>query len=167
MAIFGNQRGRFQATGARRLILALWCGGCVALAVPVLAAEKMDVRTADVKARQGQVVLVDIRTPQEWAETGVPISGHAITMHQSAAGFLSALDKVTGGDKSNPIALICRTGNRSGNLVAELEKRGYTKIIDVSEGMAGSSSGPGWLKTGLPVRTGAQVSVAPVTKPLQ
>ncbi|MEM6482663.1 MAG: rhodanese-like domain-containing protein, partial [Pseudomonadota bacterium] len=32
-----------------------------------------------------------------------------------------------------------------------LRDAGYQKVIDVPEGMLGSFSGPGWLKTGLPV----------------
>jgi rhodanese-related sulfurtransferase len=125
------------------------------------AAQTLSARDAHVKASSGDVVLVDIRTPEEWRETGVATSAHAISMHQDPKAFVKALDTALGGDRSRSLALICRTGNRSGSLMPELKRLGYTNVIDVSEGMAGSRAGPGWLKTGLPIRTGASVRETP------
>lgn len=127
------------------------------------AADLLDARSADSRARAGEIVLVDIRTPREWAETGVPASAHAITMNQPAPDFIASLDKALGGDKAKPVALICRTGNRTSGLAPQLEKLGY-KILDVGEGVAGSRNGPGWLKSGLALRTGADVSKPPAFK---
>ena len=64
---------------------------------------------------------------------------------------VSGEEAATGGDKTKPLALICRTGNRTSFLQAELKKRGYTSIINVAEGVVGGPFGPGWLKAGLPV----------------
>jgi rhodanese-related sulfurtransferase len=104
------------------------------------------------KALAGEIVFVDIRTPDEWRETGVPASATPITMHQDAPKLLAALDKATGGDKSKPLALICRTGNRTSFLQAELKKAGYSQVINVAEGVAGGPYGKGWLKAGLPLK---------------
>lgn len=105
--------------------------------------------TALKKTETGELLLVDIRSPQEWKETGTGTGANKISMHQP--GFIAKLDALTGNDKSKPVAFICATGGRSNWLQGELVKRGYTNILDVSEGMLGSSSGPGWLKRGLPV----------------
>lgn len=113
---------------------------------------------AHAKARAGEITLVDIRTPPEWRETGLPESAYAITMNQDGRALLAALDQILGGDRTRPLALICRTGNRSNYLMGELRKVGFTSLIDVSEGMAGNRSGPGWLKTGLPTRPGDPMS---------
>ena len=104
------------------------------------------------RAASGDIVLIDIRTPEEWRETGVPASAQAITMHQEAPKFLAALEAATKGDRSKPVALICRTGNRSATLQAELARVGYTNVIDVAEGVIGGRNGAGWLKAGLPVK---------------
>ncbi len=109
----------------------------------------MDAPSAFEKAKNGEIILLDIRSPQEWKETGTGSGAKRVSMHQP--GFLQKLDALTGNDKSKPVALICATGGRSNWLQGELVKRGYTNIIDVSEGMLGSSTGPGWLKRGLPV----------------
>lgn len=120
------------------------------------------VAEAHARARAGEIVLVDIHTPDEWKETGVPASAHAITMHQDPRAFTQKLLAVMGGDRTRPVALICRTGNRSSNLQAEMRKAGFTRVVDVGEGMAGSRHGKGWLKSSLPIRRGVDVTSAPV-----
>ncbi len=104
------------------------------------------------RASAGEIVLVDIRTPEEWRETGVPASAQAITMHQDVAKFFAALGAATKGDRTKAVALICRTGNRSAALQAELIKAGYNNVIDVAEGVVGGRHGAGWLKAGLPIK---------------
>ena len=126
-----------------------------------LPAGVIDARSADTQARRGKIVLVDIRTPVEWLQTGVPASAHAITMNQSAAVFLSALDEVLGDDRSRPFALICRSGSRSATLASQLRSLGYPNVLDVGEGMIGSRHGAGWLLLGLPLRTGDAVTARP------
>jgi rhodanese-related sulfurtransferase len=119
---------------------------------PVAAGEVMSPQEAHEKAMKGEIVLIDVRTPQEWQQTGLPASAHAITMHQQGPEFLRQLDAALGGDRSKPLAVICRTGNRTGSLVKPLEQVGYTRVINVAEGMAGGRYGPGWVKAGLPLR---------------
>lgn len=126
------------------------------------AGEVMSASDAHKLAADGKLVLVDVRTPEEWRETGVPASAHAISMHQAGPEFVRQLDAALGGDRSKPLAIICRTGNRTSSIVAPLEKAGYARVIDVSEGMAGGRNGKGWLKTGLPIRTWAAGQTAPV-----
>lgn len=101
------------------------------------------------KAQSGEIILVDIRTPPEWRQTGVAPEAHRIDMTDPK--FVERLLKDMGGDKSAPIALICRTGNRSGYVQQQLQKMGFSRVHNVPEGMAGSRSGPGWVRRGLPV----------------
>lgn len=130
---------------------------------PVAAGEVLSPGQAHEKALKGEVVLVDVRTPDEWKQTGVAASAHTITMHQQGPDFLRQLDKVLGGDRSKPLAVICRTGNRTGSLVAPLEKAGYTRVINVAEGMVGGRYGQGWIKAGLPMRQWAPGQEKPTT----
>lgn len=130
---------------------------------PAQAQDRMSALEADQAARQGKVVLIDIRTPEEWQETGVPASGHAITMHQDEQRFLAAIQAVTGGSKSQPIALVCATGSRSARIQAYLRRAGYTAVVDVSEGMLGGLLSKGWVKSKLEVRKWSPGQTAPVT----
>ena len=104
-------------------------------------------------AREQRVVLVDVRTPEEWKETGVAPGAAriSVTRHpQGDGGFVADVAALLGGDRSRPVALICRTGRRSAMAEQLLERNGFTQVYNVDEGMAGSAAGPGWLARGLP-----------------
>ena len=105
-------------------------------------------------AARGEIVLVDIRTRGEWKQSGLAEPALAISMHE--AGFVRNLAKALGGNRAKPVALICAVGGRSAHLQRILATAGFTNVIDVSEGMFGSSAGPGWLKRGLPVKAWVQ-----------
>ena len=112
----------------------------------------MEVRQAHSPAQPGDVALVDVRRTSAWKVSGVPATGHAITMQQDGRRFQSQLLAAAGGDKARPLALICATGGRTTWLQARLRKAGFKQLYNVTEGMMGSRYGAGWLKKGLPVR---------------
>ncbi len=101
----------------------------------------------------GEVTLIDIRTPEEWRQTGVARGAKLVNMvHPGGAdGFVSDILKQVDGDADAPIALICRTGNRTTQVQRLLVARGFSRVYNVAEGMVGSTAGPGWLKRRLPV----------------
>ncbi len=134
----------------RRILLA-FIAGLLLLSGQALAADIVPADEAFKLSAGGQAVLIDIRTPQEWKQTGVPKGAQKVDFYQPPAAFLEAIAKATGGDKTKPVVLICRTGNRSGKAAEILAAQGYTKILDVGEGVAGSRRGPGWLARGLPL----------------
>ncbi|CAA7615737.1 Rhodanese-related sulfurtransferase (fragment) [Candidatus Terasakiella magnetica] len=105
--------------------------------------------------QSGGTVLIDVRQPEEWKQTGVPEGARLISMRhpEGGAGFLRDVRSAVGGDANRPIAIICRTGNRSAAVSRALSDAGFTHIFDVSEGMAGSGDGPGWIKRGLPTKS--------------
>lgn len=115
------------------------------------------------RATSGTLVLIDIRSQDEWRETGLAASAHAITMHQSKQSFMRALSRATGNDKSRPIALICATGVRSHHLQEMLEKSGYSAVYDVSEGMLGNSVRDGFIAAKLPLRRWSRGEVLPAS----
>ncbi len=121
-------------------------------------------RDAHERALKGEMVIVDVRSSEEWKESGVPASGFAITMHQDAAIFLNGLDAAMGGDRTRPLALICATGSRTTYLQKPLKQMGFTRVMNVAEGMQGGRFGEGWVKSGLPVRQWAGAAdTGPVT----
>ncbi|MEL7012388.1 MAG: rhodanese-like domain-containing protein [Pseudomonadota bacterium] len=128
------------------------CGtaaGWIAYAQTQPSGKTLTVTEAHQAALENEIVLIDIRRPDEWARTGIGEGAVPIDMRRE--DFIVALDQATGGERSAPIALICARGVRSKYLTARLSEAGYRHVIDVPEGMMGSFSGPGWLKTGLPV----------------
>lgn len=109
----------------------------------------LSVSRAHALTQAGEVLLVDIRRPDEWDRTGVPQGAVPIDMRD--ANFTLRLAELVEGDRDAPIALICARGVRSARLASRLRAAGFTDIRDVPEGMMGSGAGPGWLAEGLPV----------------
>lgn len=116
-----------------------------------LSAPDLSAPEAYEAARAGTIKLIDIRTPGEWRDTGVFSSAGRVDFTQGPEHLLKGVLESTGGDKNAPIALICRTGNRTTQAQKFLQQQGFTKVYNVREGMAGSSAGPGWIRRGLPV----------------
>jgi rhodanese-related sulfurtransferase len=134
----------------RALVLAL-CAAClVAVSIAAVAAgPTLSAPDALEKSRAGEITLIDIRTPREWRQTGIAEGALPIDMRSKT--FVQKILAAVDGDKDAPIAIICRTGNRTTYTQKALRQMGFTNVYNVKEGMAGSGSGPGWVRRGLPV----------------
>lgn len=110
---------------------------------------------ARARASAGEMTLIDVRTPDEWRETGLAPGATPINMYHpgGAEGFTKDVLTRVGGKRDTPIAIICRSGNRSSQVQRHLAAQGFTRVYSVSEGMSGSAAGPGWVKRGLPVES--------------
>jgi rhodanese-related sulfurtransferase len=96
-----------------------------------------------------RIKMIDVRSREEWAETGLAELAWPISLHEDRfSKRLFAARELANG---RPVALICATGGRSGSVMRRLRQSGYDGFIDVSEGMLGSRRGPGWINSGLPV----------------
>ncbi len=134
-------------------LAALALAACLC-ALPAAAAEgEVEAPQALEQAQAGRLTIIDIRTPEEWRQTGVVPGAKRVNLYVTggAAAFLSGILEAVGGDRTAPLALICRTGNRSAKAAAYLRAQGFSAVTDIGEGMAGGSKGPGWIKRGLPV----------------
>ncbi|WP_018138299.1 MULTISPECIES: FKBP-type peptidyl-prolyl cis-trans isomerase [unclassified Thioalkalivibrio] len=84
------------------------------------------------------VTIVDIRRPDEWAETGVVEGSHRITAFEEDGSlnpeFGSKFTALV--DSDDEVILICRVGNRTSALAQALsEGLGYDKIYNVTDGI--------------------------------
>jgi len=126
------------------------------LAIPLAAQEAtISAPEASAMVTEGKLTLIDLRTADEWRQTGVPAGARRIDLHnpEGPAAFLDQVSAAVEGDKAAPIGLICRTGNRSTQAQKFLLAKGFTNVTNVIEGMAGNDNGPGWLKRGLPLES--------------
>lgn len=131
------------AASARAFLL---CAVSPAFADPVLSAPE-----AFAAAKEGRLLLIDIRTPEQWRQAGIAPGAARVDFYRGLKALLESILQLVGGDRSRPIALICRTGNRTTRAQALLLEQGFTQVYNVRQGMAGSAAGPGWLSRGLPV----------------
>ncbi|MEM1236896.1 MAG: rhodanese-like domain-containing protein [Pseudomonadota bacterium] len=99
-------------------------------------------------ALAGQVLLVDVRRPDEWEATG--IAEGAVPLDLRRDDFIEAV-LLARTSPTQPVALICARGVRSRRMADRLNAAGIAPLIDIPEGMLGSRAGPGYLKSGLPV----------------
>ncbi len=116
---------------------------------PDFVGKSLTVQQAYQQAQERKIVLLDIRTPNEWRSTGVGEAAFPLDMRRE--DFISVVTQLVEQDKSRPVALICAGGVRSARMSNRLTEAGFTNIIDVPEGMFGSAAGPGWIRAGLPV----------------
>ena len=80
------------------------------------------------KAISGDVQLVDVRTAEEYE------AGHieeALNIDFFAENFLAQFEDF---DKTIPIYIYCRSGNRSGKATKKLKDLGFSTIIDLKGG---------------------------------
>ncbi len=142
----------------RRRVLVLGAGAAIAAVAGVSVwsggfdGQTLPPDQAHRAALAGTLTLIDIRRPDEWALTGVGEGATPLDIRDP--GFEAALGRITGGDLAAPVALICARGGRSARPAARLQRAGFTRVVDVPEGMLGSDAGPGWLARGLPVTPG-------------
>jgi rhodanese-related sulfurtransferase len=99
----------------------------------------VDVQTAHDALSSGGAQIVDVREPEEWAETGVPVGSMLIPLGDLEAQAAAELD--TG----QPVYVICRSGNRSQTGSDILVGLGYTQVYNVDGGITA------WIEAGLPV----------------
>lgn len=116
---------------------------------PTYEGDRISVAEAHEAAIAGRITLVDIRRPDEWALTGIGEGAQPLDMRRD--DFESALAKLLKNNRTAPVALICARGVRSARTASRMAAAGFARVIDVPEGMLGSSAGPGWLGANLPV----------------
>lgn len=88
------------------------------------------------------VTLLDVRTPEEFAEGYIP---GAVNINYQEDDFAALAAKEL--DKTHPVALYCRSGRRSAEAAAILAREGFS-LYDLEGGILA------WEKAGLPVTTG-------------
>jgi rhodanese-related sulfurtransferase len=93
----------------------------------------------DLNAKLGDIQLIDVRTPKEYAE------GHltnSVNINFHDATFADDMNKL---DKDKELYIYCRSGGRSGKASKQLEKMGFTRVYDLQGGIIS------WNKNGLEI----------------
>lgn len=91
-------------------------------------------REAERRAADGEVLLLDVREPEEWAQ------GHATNAQLVPLGALDPLTVPT----NRPVLVVCRSGGRSARAVQALRAQG----VDATNVAGGMTA---WAEAGLPM----------------
>ena len=115
----------------------------------------------DLLQQNTNAVLVDVRTKVEHAFVGHPLAAVHIAWKEAPdwqvnSKFVAEVERLVP-DKSAPILLLCRSGQRSLDAAKALEEVGYRRLINIVDGFEGpldqhSHRGNlgGWRFNGLP-----------------
>ena len=76
------------------------------------------------------VQIVDVRTPEEYKEGHIENSQN---IDYYSDDFETEIQKL---DKSKPVIVYCKSGNRSGKCTDKLKDAGFVKIYDLDGGIA-------------------------------
>ncbi|TVP71931.1 MAG: rhodanese-like domain-containing protein [Rhodobacteraceae bacterium] len=103
--------------------------------MPVFAQTHFTAQPTVAQIETADVLLVDIRRPEEWLETGVLPGAVLLTYEhfETPDAFIAALGPHLKPDQ--PVALICRTGSRTSRAAPALAARLDVPVIDLGGGM--------------------------------
>jgi rhodanese-related sulfurtransferase len=107
-------------------------------------------------------ILIDVRTPKEWQEIGVPkleknlektklffiswrLSPNMSLNNQFELQIMSNI-----GNKQNRLLFLCRSGTRSLEAANFTISLGYSNCYNISDGFEGNILGFGWKQNNLP-----------------
>ena len=93
----------------------------------------------DESANDPDLVLLDIRTPREYAD------GHiagAVMIDYYSSEFV---ERLKGLDRLKTYLIYCRSGNRTGKSLAIFEKLGFDRVYHLETGLVG------WIKENYPL----------------
>jgi len=96
--------------------------------------KNVDVAEFSKLVNSGEGQVLDVRTPEEWAEG--TIKG-AIKMNIFDADFNTQLNQL---DKSQPVYVYCKSGGRSGKATKIMKELGFTTVYNLNGGMGAWNS---------------------------
>lgn len=118
--------------------LVLLSGGALLVPAVLRRGAKVTLLQATQLMNQGKALVLDVRTPAEFA-TGHVRDAKNIALNELAAK-LAELEKY----KDKPVIVVCQSGIRSTKAMTLLKKAGFNQVVCMDGGMAD------WHKQGLP-----------------
>lgn len=106
--------------------------------------QTIDVRQLAEKQRQGEVDLIDVRTPVEFREVHV----EGARNHPLDGLDPQRIAAARNGRSAEPLYVICKSGNRSSKAVQKFLEAGVANVVSVDGGTTA------WEQAGLPVARG-------------
>ena len=101
-----------------------------------IISKNVDVAEFSKLVNSGEGQILDVRTPEEWADGTIK---NATKMNFFNANFNTQLTKL---DKNKPVYVYCKSGGRSGKAKKEMKKMGFTAIYNLNGGI-GAWTGAG------------------------
>ena len=124
---------RLEAVGFRR-VLGILAGGVEAwrgAGMPLHSIESVSAVELAGRLRSGEILVLDVRDPDEWADGHVP--GSLLVPYQLLHG--QELERVRAAVNGTPVAVACGAGNRSGLAASLLRRAGVADVVHLRDGV--------------------------------
>ncbi len=115
----------------------------IGMGTETLLIPMIDPLDANQKASMGDLTLVDVREPNEWAADGSPKDCYCIALQNSK--FVDEVLLSVDNNKAASVAVVCRSGMRGEKAARLLLNAGFSDVVNVEGGMLR------WLSEKLPV----------------
>lgn len=122
--------------------LALVAGACASTTVAEATTLVDSQRAEELIGSQEDLVVLDVRTPEEFASGALP---NAILIDINSPTFADEIARL---DTSKPYLVYCRSGNRSATAVEIMEEAGFGEIYELANGIQA------WVGSGRPLQSG-------------
>lgn len=99
---------------------------------PAPAHLSLEARSGHALAQDESTLVVDIRRPEEWVQTGV-VEGAVLVTYTDAESFVARIAPML--EPGQSLALICRSGNRTSRAAREIAAKLDNPVIDIAGGM--------------------------------
>lgn len=110
-----------------------------ALSIPKITAQQ-----AHQEVSSGNLILIDVREPNEWADTGCAENASRVAL--SNHNFVEEVLRLVKNDKDTPIAVSCKSGMRGDEAIKRLKAAKFTNVVNVEGGILK------WISEQLPVK---------------
>ena len=92
-------------------------------------------------AKNNKVVLLDVRTPEEYRQAN--LRGSLLIPLSDLSRRINEIPR------DRPVLVFCAVGSRSGSAAGLLASRGYREVYNMSDGLVG------WYRNGFPLQRGS------------
>lgn len=89
----------------------------------------VDAKTFSELSTSQSGTVLDVRTPEEWAEGTLK---NAVKMNYHDDNFAEQVEKL---DKNAPVFIYCKKGGRSASAADILKEKGFTKVYNLDGGI--------------------------------
>jgi rhodanese-related sulfurtransferase len=122
---------------------------------PTAAAKKVSVEEFDKARKEKGAVVLDVRSPEEFAAGHVPDAVNVPVTGKGSGTFEKTVGAI---DKSKQVLVHCRSGVRSAKAVEKMSAMGFEHLVEMPGGWVA------WNEAGKPIEKGSKGGDLPTQK---
>ncbi len=106
-------------------------------------AQALSPKQAHQMQQNGEIVIIDVRQPDEWQQTGLPAGAQGVAL--SGPNFIEQIEEIAAQNKGCKLAISCQSGMRTKAAVKSLDAHGMKNLHQIKGGLMA------WNRENLPI----------------